>query len=163
MRVLVVIGALLAVTATGCSDQGSPDAGNLVIRCPDSRGAIPVNDGQVTIAGAPIRVAADLKGATAVDEGMSFTIEVHGASVPARPSLSVQCVRVRLTDENVQWDTVPRRVEEFYDGSNARIRATGRDGPHWSSDKLVDVTVWLKVATDRHVVTMPGQPIHAAR
>lgn len=162
MGVLVAVGALLVVVAAGCSGQASPDPGNLIIRCPDSTGAIPVNDGQVTIAGAPIRVAADLRVPTAPDEGMAFTIEVHGASVPTSPSLSVQCVRVRLSDENMQWDAVPRRIEEFYDGSNARIRATGRDGPHWRTDKLVDVTVWLKIATDRHVLTMPGQPIRAA-
>lgn len=162
MRVLVAVAVLLVVTAASCADQASPDPGNLIIRCPDSRGAIPVNDGQVTIAGAPIRVAADLRGATALDEGMSFTIEVQGAAVPTSPSLSVQCVRVRLTDENAQWDAVPRRIEEVYQDSNARIRATGRDGPHWTSDKLVDVTVWLKTSSGRHVLALGRQPIHAA-
>jgi hypothetical protein len=151
---------LLVLTIVSCADQGS-DPGNLIIRCPDARGAIAVNDGQVTIAGEPMRVAADLRAPATVDEGMAFTIEVNGPSLPTSPSLAVQCVRVGLTDENVQWDAVPRRIEEFYDGSTARIRATGRDGPHWSSDKLVDVTVWLKTASGRHVLALGRQPIHA--
>jgi hypothetical protein len=160
MRALVAVCALLAVTTISCADQ--PDPGNLFIRCPDSRGAISVSDGQVTVAGIPIRVAADLTLPREPDEGMTFAIEVNGPDVPTGRSLAVQCVRVSRADENVRWDAVPRRVEEFYDGSNARVRATGRDGPHWRIDELVDVTVWLKVATGRHVLTLPKQPIHTA-
>lgn len=161
MRALVAVAVLLVVTTASCAEQ-PPDSGSLTIRCPDSRGALLVSDGRATLAGVPVRVSADLRGPTAPDEGMAFTIEVQRHSVATSPSLAVQCVRVRRTDENVQWDAVPRRIEDFDDGSNARVRATGRDGPHWRAGMLVDVTVWLKIATDRHVLTMPGQPIHAA-
>jgi hypothetical protein len=108
MRALVAgLGAVLVVVATNCSDQTVPDPGNLVIRCPDSRGAIPVNDGQVTIDGLSMRVATDLRGPTAPEDGMTFAIEVrHALSSPTSPSASIQCVRVRRTDENVQWDAV---------------------------------------------------------
>ena len=159
MRALVAVGAFLIVTMASCSEQGGPDPGNLLIRCPDATGAISVSDGQVTLGGTPVRVAAVLGAPTASDEGLTFAIEVQGASSPTTPSPSVQCVRVRSTRESAQWDAVPRRIEETRDGSSARVRATGRDGPHWRTGELVDVTVWLKIEASRHVVTLPCQPI----
>ena len=159
MRALIAFGALLAATTGSCAAQGSPDPGNLVIRCPDAAGAVSVSDGQVTLGGIPIRVAAELGAPTAVDEGLTFAIEVHGPASGTAPSPSVQCVRVRSTRESAQWDAVPRRIDETRDGANARVRAVGRDGPHWRTGELVDVTVWLKVGTARHVLTLPGQLI----
>jgi hypothetical protein len=161
MRALVArLGALLVVATASCA--GAPDPGNLVIRCPDSSGAIAVTDGQVTVSAVPMRVVAELSGPATPDEGMAFAIEVRLPDSPRAASPSIQCVRIRLLDENAQWDAVPRRIDEFRDGSNARVRATGRDGPHWRSDKPVDVTVWLKTASGRHVLALGRQPIHTA-
>ena len=64
MRALVAgLGALLVIATTSCTDQG-----NLTIRCPDAGGAVPVNDGQITIDGVLMRVAADLSVPAAADE-----------------------------------------------------------------------------------------------
>ncbi len=154
---LVMLGASAIVATTSCADEG-----NLVIRCPDAGGAVPVNDGQATLDGVAVRVAADLRVPAAADEGMTFAIEVQLPDSPSHTSPSVLCVRMRLVEENVQWDVVPSRIEEVYDGSNARIRSIGRDGPHWRLDDLVDVTIWLKTASGRHVMTLNHQPIHRA-
>ncbi|MGH2491315.1 MAG: hypothetical protein ACRDF9_07375 [Candidatus Limnocylindria bacterium] len=162
MRALVAgFGALLIAATTSCADQANlVDQGNLMIRCPDARGAIPVNDGQVTIDAVVMRVGADLSVPAAPDEGMTFVIDLQFPDSPGAASPSVQCVRMRLEGENLQWDAVPRRIDEHRDGSHARVRSTGRDGPHWRLDDLVDVTIWLKTASGRHVLTLSRQPIH---
>ena len=121
-----------------------------------------MNDGQVTIDGLSVRVAADLTGPTALEDGMTFAIEVqHALSSPTSPSPSILCVRVRRSDENMQWDAVPRRIDEVRDGTSARVLSKGRDGPHWRSTDLVDVTLWLKTERGRHVLALGRQPIHA--
>ena len=156
MRAVVAgLGALLAVATTSCADQG-----NLVIRCPDAGGAVPLNDGKVTIDAVVMRVAADLTGPTGPTDGMSFAIDLNFPDSPSTQGLSVECVRVRRVTENVQWDAVPRLTEESHDGSNARVRSTGRDGPHFRPEDLVDVTIWLHTPSGRHVLALGRQPIH---
>jgi hypothetical protein len=155
MRAVVAgVGAFLMIATTSCTDQG-----NLLIRCPDAEGAVPVNDGQITIDGVVMRVAADLS-LPAADEGLTVAIDLQLPDSPNHTSPSVQCARTRLAMQNVQWDFVPSRIQENYDGSNARIRSIGRDGPHWRLEDPIDVTIWLKTASGRHVLTLGRQPIH---
>lgn len=131
-----------------------------MIRCPDAGGAIPVTDGQVTIDAVVMRVAADLSVPAAPDGGMTFTIDVQLPASPSATSPVVQCVRMRLAEQNVQWDATPSRIDDVGDGSSVRIRSTRGEGPHWRPDDLVDVTIWLKTASGRHVLTLSRQPIH---
>ena len=162
MRLLVVgLGAVLIITATSCASY-VPDQGNLVIRCPDAGAAVGVNDGQVTIDAVVMRVAADLIAPAAVADGMSFAIDLSFSDSSSTQGLRVECVRVARQNENARWDAVPRFTEETRDGSNARVRSTGRDGPHWRPADVVDVTVWLKTSSGRHVLALGRQPIHAA-
>jgi len=157
MRGALVAGfaALLVIATTSCADQG-----NLIIRCPDAGSAIPVTDGQVTIDGVVMRVAADLSVPAAADEGMTATIDVQLPDSPSHTSPSVQCTRMRLVEQNAQWDVVPSRIEESYDGTTARIRSTARDGPHWRLEDAIDVTIWLRTTSGRHVLTLSQQTIH---
>jgi len=156
MRALVAgLGALLVAAATSCSDQG-----NLYIRCPDAGGGVALNDGNVTIDAVVMRVAADLTAPAGATDGMSFAIELNFPDLPTMRGVRVECVRVRRVTESVQWDAVPRLTEETHDGSNARVRSTGRDGPHWRPEDLVDVTIWLRTASGRHVLAIGRQPIH---
>jgi hypothetical protein len=158
MRALVAgLGALLVIATTSCTDQG-----NLMIRCPDAGGAVPVNDGQITIDGVLMRVAADLSVPAAADEGMTVAIDLQLPDSPNHASPSVQCARMRLTTESVQWDVVPSRVQQNFDGSTAHIRSIGRDGPHWRLEDPIDVTIWLRTASGQHVLTLGRQPIHRA-
>ncbi|MDP9282563.1 MAG: hypothetical protein M3P38_10760 [Chloroflexota bacterium] len=157
-QVVAVVGAFVVLATTSCADQG-----NLYIRCPDAGGAVPVNDGQVTIDGVVIRVAADLTvPAAAADEGMTVAIELQLPDSPSHTSPSVQCARMRIAKDNTQWDVVPSRIEERYDGSTARIRATARDGPHWRLEDPVEVTIWLKTTSGRHVLALGRPPIRTA-
>jgi hypothetical protein len=149
------VGVLVVVATLSCADQG-----NLMIRCPDAGGAVPVNDGQITIDGVVMRVAADLSVPAAAEEGMTVAIDVQLPDSPTHTSPSVQCARLRLAKENAQWDVVPSRIEEHYDGSTARIRSIGRDGPHWRLEDPIDVTIWLKTVSGRHILTLSRQVIH---
>jgi hypothetical protein len=157
MRALVAgLWALLIAATTSCTDQG-----NLYIRCPDAGGAVPVIDGEITIDGVLMRVAADLTvPAAAADEGMTVVIDLQFPDSPSHTSPSVQCARMRIAKENAQWDVVPSRIEERYEGSNARIRSMARDGPHWRLEDPVDVTIWLKTTSGRRVLTLSRQSIH---
>ncbi len=150
-----MVGAVVILATMSCTDQG-----NLVIRCPDAGGAVPVNDGQVTIDAVVMRVAADLIAPAAVADGMSFAIDLNFPDSSSTQGLRVECVRVALEKESARWDAVPRLTEETRDGSNARARSTGRDGPHWRPEDPVDVTIWLRAASGRHVITLGRQPIH---
>jgi hypothetical protein len=154
-QVIAVVGALVVLATTSCTDQG-----NLVIRCPDAGGAVQVSDGQVTIDAVVMRVAADLIAPAAVADGMSFAIDLKFPDSSSTRGPRVECVRVALEKENARWDAVPRLTEETRDGSSARVRSTGRDGPHWRPEDLVDVTIWLRTASGRHVITLGRQPIH---
>jgi hypothetical protein len=154
-KVVAVLGALLVGATASCADQG-----NLYIRCPDAGGAVALNDGKVTIDAVVMRVAADLTAPAGATDGMSFAIELNFPDSSGTRSLSVECVRVALQKESARWDAVPRLTEETHDGSNARVRSTGRDGPHWRPEDPVDVTIWLRTPSGRHVVALGRQPIH---
>ena len=131
-----------------------------MIRCPDAGGAKPVTDGQVTVDAVAMRVAADLIAPAVVADGMSFAIDLTFPDSPGTQGIRVECVRLALVKENARWDSVPRRTEESRDGSNARVRSTDRDGPHWRAEDAVDVTIWLHTASGRHVLPLGRQPIH---
>lgn len=147
---------MLLTAATSCADQG-----NLSIRCPDAGGAVALNDGKITIDAVVIRIAADLTApAGGATDGMSFAIEMSFPDLPSMQGLRVECVRVALEKESARWDAVPRLTEETHDGSNGRVRSTGRDGPHWGPEHIVDVTLWLHTASGRHVIALGRQPIH---
>jgi hypothetical protein len=105
-------------------------------------------------------VAVDLSVPSAAEEGMTVAIDLQLPDSPAHTSPSVECARMRLAGENVQWDVVPSRVQENYDGSRAHIRSIARDGPHWRLENPVDVTIWLKTGSGRHVLTLSQQTIH---
>lgn len=60
----------------------------------------------------------------------------------------------------MQWDATPSRVDEARDDSSVRIRSTRGEGPTGPPDDRIDVTIWLKTVTGRHVLTLSGQPIH---
>lgn len=152
---VVVLGASIVAATASCADQG-----DLLIRCPDAGGAVSVTDGQVTIDAVVMRVAAELTAPTTVADGMSFAIDLTFPDSPGTQGVRVECVRVAHVKENTRWDAVPRRTEESRDGSNAHVRSTDRDGPHWRPEDPVDVTIWLRTTSGRHVVTMGRQPIH---
>jgi hypothetical protein len=152
---IAVFGALAILLSAGCVDQG-----NLVIRCPDSGGLIAVADGQVTIDGVATRVTADLTGASAADHGMTFVIELQRSAAPADASPVVECVRLSKPDRGERWDVIANHVQEFRDNSTMRILATDGDGPHWVTGDLVDVVIWLKTASGRHVLSLGRQPVH---
>jgi hypothetical protein len=104
-------------------------------------------------------VAADLTVAAAAEDGMTVAIDLQFPDSPTHTSPSVECARMRLARENAQWDAVPSRVQETYDGSTAHIRSMARDGPHWRLEDPVDVTIWLKTGSGRHVLTLSQQTI----
>ena len=153
----VALSAIVMIMAAGCT---ATDQGSLEIRCPGADGAIAVSSGQVSIEGVPIRVNADLTGASSTDVGMAFVIEVQLADSPAHPAPSVDCVRIEKADQNAQWDARPYVVHQFFDGSTARIRADGDHGPHWVSGDAVAVTIWLTVATHRYPLALGRQLLH---
>ncbi len=156
MRALIGgVGALLLVATMSCADQG-----NLTIRCPDAGGAIAVTGGLVMLDGVAMRVTADLSVPAAPAGGMTFAIDIQLPDSPGVPSPAVECVRVRLGRENAQWDAVPSLIHEVRDGSTVRIRATKGQGPHFSPDNPVDVTIWLKTRSGRRVLTLGRQSIH---
>jgi hypothetical protein len=156
MRVLLApLGAIGILIAAGCADQG-----NLVIRCPDSGGLIAVAGGQVTIDGVQTRVTADLTAASGADHGMTFVIEVQRVAAPADLSPTVECVRMSKPDRGERWDATASHVQEFRDNATMRILASDGDGPHWVTGDLIDVVIWLKTTTGRHVLSLGRQPVH---
>jgi hypothetical protein len=154
-------GALAIVIAAGCA--AVPDQGSLVIRCPSAGGAIAVANGAVTIDGIILRIGADLIAPASVDDGITAAIDVQGPAMgPSDRSPSIDCVRIARPERSEQWDTTPRRIQEFRDGTKTRVLATARDGPHWAAGDVVVVTVWLKTAGGGswHVLTLDRQLIH---
>ena len=85
-----------------------------MIRCPDAGGAVPVNDGQITIDGVVMRLAADLSVPAAADEGMTAIIDVQLPDPPSHASPSVECVRMRSAEQGAQWDMVPLRQQAIH-------------------------------------------------
>ena len=106
MRALIAgLGALTVLMTVGCADQG-----NLMIRCPDAGGELAVTDGQVTIDGVVMRVAADLNEPSSPEKGLTFAINVQLPALPSdKAAPSVECVRLRMPQQNAQWDATATR------------------------------------------------------
>jgi hypothetical protein len=155
MRAHIAVFGAFAILMAGCVDQG-----NLVIRCPDAGGLIAVADGQVALDNVATRITADLTAASGTDRGMTFVIEVQRSAAPADVSPAVECVRLSKPDRGERWDVVASHVQELRDNSTMRIRASDGDGPHWVTGDLIDVVIWLKTASGRHVLSLGRQPVH---